>query len=149
MAFRFGLNTVLKHRQRVEEIAQREFVEAQTAVDECLNAIEAMYQRMDEVREEISAAQRKGDAHHLQQILEMEKFLDGQKIRVERMRLKARELLVIAEEKHEALIEAAREKKILAKLKEKRFAEYKERLSRIEYKEMDDLTNMRTARRKA
>lgn len=149
MPFRFGLNTVLKHRQRLEDVAQREFAEAQAAVDECLRAIEAMYQRMDEVREDISTAQKKGDGHHLQQIVEMEGFLNGQKLRIDRLRLKARELLVVAEEKHEALIEAAREKKILVKLKEKRFAEYKERLSRIEYKEMDDLTHTRTARRKA
>lgn len=149
MAFRFGLNTVLKHRQRMEDVAQREFAEAQAAVDECLRTIEAMYQRMDEVREEIQAAQQKGDGHHLQQIHDMETFLSGQKVRIDRLRLKARELLVIAEEKQEILIEAAREKKILAKLKDKRFAEYKERLSRLENKEMDDLTNMRTARRKA
>lgn len=148
MAFRFGLNTVLKHRQRMEDVAQREYAEAQAAVDECLRAIEDMYRRMDEVREEILVAQQKGDGHHLHQIVEMEGFLSGQKVRIERLRLKARDLLVVAEEKQEALIEAAREKKILAKLKEKRFAEYKERLTRLENKEMDDLTNMRTARRK-
>ncbi len=148
MAFRFGLSTVLKHRQRMEEVAQREFAEAQGAVDECLRAIEAMYQRMDEVREEILLAQKEGDAHHLHQIVEMEGFLNGQKVRIDRLRLKARELLVVAEIKHEALIEAAKEKKILVKLKEKRFAEYKDRLNRIELKELDDLTQMRTARRK-
>ncbi len=148
MAFRFGLNTVLKHRQRMEDVAQREYAEAQAAVDECLRLIEAMYQRMDEVREDILQAQRKGDGHHLQQIVDMESFLNGQKIRIERLRLQARELLIVAEQKHEVLIEAAREKKILVKLKEKRFSEYKERLNRLEYKEMDDLTNMRTARRK-
>ena len=34
MAFRFGLESVLKHRKRLEDIAQREFGEAQAAVDE-------------------------------------------------------------------------------------------------------------------
>ncbi len=149
MAFKFGLNTVLKHRQRLEESAQREFAEAQAAVDVCLREIEAMYQRMDEVREDIWAAQKDGGGESIHRIVEMESFLTGQKVRIERMRLKARELLVTAEIKHEALIEAAREKKILVKLKEKRFAEYKIWLAHMEAKEQDDLTSMRTARRKA
>jgi len=148
MAFKFGLNTVLKHRQRLEDVAQREYAEAQAAVDECLRTIEAMYQRSDEVREDIAAAQKRGSAENLQQIRDMETFLGGQKIRIEQMRLKARELLVVAEVKQEALIEAAKEKKILVKLKEKRFAEYKEWLARMETKEMDDMTSMRAARRK-
>lgn len=149
MAFKFGLNTVLKHRQRLEDVAQREYAEAQAAVDECLRAIEAMYQRNDEVRDDIAAAQKKGSAESVHQIRDMETFLGGQKIRIEHMRLKARELLVIAEIKQEALIEAAKEKKVLVKLKEKRFAEYKEWLARMETKEMDDMTSMRSARRKA
>lgn len=118
-------------------------------MDQCLRIIEEMYQRMDEVREDILNAQRKGDTAHIQQIVEMESFLNGQKVRIERKRLEARELLIVAEAKHEALIEAAKEKKILVKLKEKRLAEYREWLRRIELKEMDDLTNMRVARRKS
>ncbi len=148
MGFRFGLEAVLKHRKRLEEAAQREFIEAQAAVEECLRRIEAMYERMDEVREEILEAQRQGSSEHLERIREMESFLVGEKIRVERLRLQARELLMIAEAKQEALIEAARDHKILAKLKERRMAQYTERLRQIEAKELDDLTNMRFARRK-
>ncbi len=148
MAFKFGLDTVLKHRGRLEDVAQREFAEAQAAVDECLTEIERMYQRMDEVREEIAGAERTGTADKMAEIREMESFLGGQKIRIERLRLKARELLVTAEHKHEALITAAREKKILVKLKDKKFTEYKAWLQRIEAKELDDQTMVRTARGK-
>jgi len=146
--FRFGMDAVLKHRKRLEEVAQREFAEAQAAVDECLTQIESMYTRMDEVREEIMLAEQMGTPGKLEEIREMEHFLGGQKIRVERLRLKARELLQTAEEKHEALIGAAREKKIMVKLKEKKFAEYQAWIQRIEAKELDDLTMVRTARGK-
>ena len=148
MAFKFGLDTVLKHRHRLEEMAQREFADAQGAVDACLLEIERMYQRSDEVREEIAVAERAGTPVKLAEVREMEQFIGGQKIRIERLRLKARELLVAAEEKHEALILAAREKKILIKLKEKKLTEYKDWLQRIEAKELDDLTMVRIARRK-
>ena len=148
MAFKFGLDTVLKHRGRLEDVAQREYAEAQAAVDECLTQIERMYQRSDEVREEIAEAEQTGTAGKLAEIREMEHFLSGQKIRIERMRLKARELLAAAEDKHEALIVAARERKILVKLKEKKLFEYKAWLQRIEAKELDDLTMVRIARRK-
>lgn len=148
MAFRFGLEAVLKHRGRLEDVARREFMEAQNAVDECLRAIEAMYKRLDEVREEIAQAQKSGSSEKIQEILDMETFIKGQNIRIETLRLHARELLSIAETKQEALVEAAREKKILVKLKEKRQKDYRERKDRIEAKELDDMTNIRQARRK-
>jgi flagellar FliJ protein len=148
MSFRFGLESVLKHRHRLEEVAQREFAEAQAAVDRCLAEIESMYQRLDEVREEISAAQMRGSAGELELIREMETFVTGQKVRIERLRLKAQELLMIAEEKHEALIFAAQEHKVMVKLKEKKFTEYRTWLARMEAKELDDVVSARTARRK-
>lgn len=143
MAFKFPLESVLKHRQRLEEIAQREFAEAQANVDECLRKIEAMYNRIDEVRNEIKAAQTVGTREMVEQIREMETFISGQKIRIENLRLEARTLLQIAEEKQEALIAAARDKKALVKLKERKKVEYLQYLSQLEQKELDDMTSVR------
>jgi flagellar FliJ protein len=145
MAFRFALNSVLKHRQRLEDLAHREFALAQSAVDEVLRRLEGMYNRMDEVRVEIAEAQRQAK---LDAVRDMESFIHGHKIRIEHVRLEARELLRVAEEKQEALILAAQEKKVLVKLKEKRFAEYKDWLNRIEAKAADDQTMMRQAWRR-
>lgn len=143
MAFKFNLESVLKHRQRLEDFAQREFAEAQAAVDALLNEIEVMYARMDEVREEILAAQRGGSANQIGMVVQMENFLVGQKKQIEVKRLEARGLMVIAEEKQEKLIAAAREKKILVKLKERRQKEHFERLRQLEIKEQDDMTTIR------
>lgn len=147
MAFRFGLETVLKHRRRVEDVAQREYAEAQAAVNACLVEIESLYRRSDEVREEIAVEETAGSPRNLDLVREMERFLGGQKIRIERLRVKARELLMAAEQKHEALILATQERKVLTKLKEKRLSEYREWLDRLEAKELDDLTMVRVARR--
>lgn len=147
MAFRFGLNSVLKHRQRLEDVAQREYAEARMAVEACLAKMEAMYQRIDEIREEIGEAQKNGARDSVMAILEMEKFINGQKLRIEMLRMEARALLVIAEDKQEALIEAAKEKKVLVKLKEKRLLEYREILNQMETKNLDEQNVMRHNRR--
>lgn len=148
MKFRFGLENVLKHRQRCEEVAQREYAEAQFAVDECLRKLEAMYQRMDEVRVEIHSLQKQGTNQALVQINEMEHFLKGQLIRIEAQREQARQLLMVAEQKQEALVLAAQESKILEKLKDKKMSQHRERLKVLEAKQLDDLTMTRVVWRK-
>jgi flagellar FliJ protein len=69
-------------------------------------------------------------------------------VRIEQERLEARRLMVIAEEKHEILIGAARDRKILDKLKEKRRLQYQEWLKQLEAKQLDDQTMTRIAWRK-
>lgn len=145
MAFRFALESVLKHRERQEESAQRAYAEAQAALNVILQKIESMYQRMDEVREEIAAAQRVGTAPALEQVRASDEFLVNFKREIERVRLYARELMSVAEEKQEALIVAARERKILAKLRERRAQEYRDARERREAKELDDLNTIRQA----
>ena len=148
MAFRFGLEAVLKHRKRLEEIAQRDFAEAQHAVDAILQRLEEMYRRQDEVREEISRLEALGGKDSLDLIRAMEAFIVGHKIRIESVRQEARGLLQKAEQMQELLIAAAQDKKVMAKLKEKRAREHHERIGRIEAKEMDELTMMRQGWRK-
>lgn len=146
MPFRFNLEPVLKHRKRLEDEAQREFAEAQNAVEVCLREVEAMYARLDEVREEISSTLKSGVSGAIEQARALEMFIGGHKIRIEIKRIEARELLQKAEVKQEQLIHAARERKVLVKLKEKRLVEYREWLSRMEAKEQDDMTMVRHGR---
>lgn len=146
MGFKFQLETVLKYRKRLEEIAQREYAEAQAQVDEVLRKLEQMYQRMDEVREEIAKAQSGHDASKIEFIRQMESFLTGHKILIERQREHARDLLMVAEEKQEILIAAAKERKVLVKLKEKRQAEYQNWRNQIEIRLADDQTTMSRGR---
>ncbi len=146
MGFKFNLEAVLKYRGRIEEAAQREFAEAQARVDAVLRELEAMYTRIDEVREEISGTQKDGSAKDLESVRQMEDFLIGHKIRIEHKRQDARELLLVAEQKQEELIKAAQERKILVKLKDKRLVEYRAWLNQIEVKLADDQTTMTRAR---
>ncbi len=143
MAFLFALESVLKHRKRLEDVAQREFAEAQAAVETALKRLEAMYNRLDEVRESILQTQLGASRTKVAEVCQSEGFITGEKLRIEKLRLEVRALLLVAEDRQEALIACAREKKVLVKLKEKRLAEYKEWLSHIEAKNLDDQTQMR------
>lgn len=145
MAFKFGLESVLKHRKRQEDVAQREFMQAQADVDLVLGRLEKMYQRLDEVRAEISSKETAGGSAAIANICELELFLRGHKVRIETVRLEARELLAVVETKQEALIHAATEKKVLVKLREKRLSEYRQWLERMEAKIQDDQAMMARA----
>lgn len=147
MKFRFSLEAVLKHRHRLEELAQKEFAQAQHDLDVVLKGIEAMYERMDQVRGDIRQSQDAGAARSLDEVRQMELFIEGQKIRIHSERLRARELMAVLEEKQEKLVEAMQERKVLEKLKEKKLAEFRERLRTMELKELDDMTMTRWDRR--
>ncbi len=55
---------------------------------------------------------------------------------------------MVAEQKQDALIEAAKDKKVLQKLKERRKQEYVEHMRKIEMKELEDITTVRQVWRK-
>jgi flagellar export protein FliJ len=140
MAFKFGLEPVLKHRERLEEIAHMEYTQARAKVDAAMDGLETMCSLITEIRAEIASALKSGSlliAH------EMEDFLAGHKIRIDRLRQQARELLRQAEDKQDVLIKAARERKVLAILKDRKLAEYRDWLRRIEAKALDDQTMTR------
>lgn len=146
MAFEFKFATLLKHRKRLEEAAQRDYLEAKAILDHCLEGIEALYISIEETRLQISLWQRRGQVDDLMQISDGERFIDGQKIRIERERIKARQLMAIVEEKQELLVEAAREFKKIDKLKEKLKAEHKKEAKKREVKRLDDLVVIRANR---
>lgn len=145
MAFVFPFEGLLKHRKRLEEVAKKEFFLAQSKVDEILNEINKMYERIDEVRAEISNTQQIGGKGS-SKIVQLEDFIKGQNIKIKNARHAARELMQIAEEKREVLVEKVKEFKMIDKIKEKRKDEYKVARRKKEQKEIDDILIMRAKR---
>jgi flagellar FliJ protein len=148
MAFRFNLESILKHRKRLEEVAHREFIEARAILDQCLKGIEAMYGKIDQTRVLVSEAEKAGETRNAGWVVSLDSFIEGQKIRIEKERLRARELILNVELKEEELVKRLNDRKAMDKLKERRFEEYKEQLERLERSEMDDLTSVRAGRSK-
>lgn len=139
------MESILKHRKRQEELAQREFMEARARLEDCLTGIDRMYQQIDQTRFGIADAERSRKREAIPLICTSEAFIEAQKIRIHLERKRARDLIRTLEEKEELLLQSLHERKVMEKLKDKRFEEYKERLARFEQKELDDLTNSRQA----
>lgn len=149
MAFEFKFEAVMKHRRHLEDMARKDYLEARRNLDDCLAGINRMYGSIDTAREDIAVAQKTGDAHSLQLIHGTEQFIEGQKVRIQRERERARNLMAIAEQMHEKLVEAVKEFKKIEKLKERMKRQYKKEQRKLEAKRVDDLVVIRSGRGRA
>ena len=150
MKFVFELEKILGHKRTVENVKARDWADAQALVDEALKELDKMYEQIDESRKLSSTRETSGQARGFE-LGQIDAFIQGHKIRIDQFRQKVRQLMSVAEEKHEALIVAARDRKTFEKLKEKRFEEFKLKRKKHELKEMDELvvTRFKTADQKA
>lgn len=145
MQFKFPLESLLKHRERLEDMARKDYLVAQTAVNESLTYVDQMWKEIDQVRARKFELQQQG-GHKGEVLSTMEEFIVGHKIRIEREKSRLRELMMIAEEKRELLVEASMERKIIVKLKEKMWQRYKAFVRKKEIKEVDDIVTTRFKR---
>jgi flagellar export protein FliJ len=142
--FQFSLETVLHHREHLEHEAMQAYADAKRTCDQHMADIHNMYLQIDQARREIDEhARGVGTPEH---ITMLDNFIEGQKIRITRARLKARELLAIVEEKHEALLAAARDKQSLLKLKERHWLSFRKKRKKLQMKQLDEIVTTRTRR---
>lgn len=148
MKFKFSLETVLKHRRRLEDEAQKAFSESKARLQEAQEKLKFMYSQIDRSREEIAALQISGDDQKISQINARESFIHGQGFRIKMHRELMRELQLDLEEKQEALVLALRERKTLEKLKEKKKREHDMEVARKEALALDEIATMRAGGRR-
>lgn len=143
--FEFKLDAVKNHRRILKEEANREYQEAKFAVDQKLAIIKTMYQAIDDARVRADELQStKGMTS--QNLVQIDEFIIGQGLRIQRARQEVREMMVDLEEKHEALVEKVKDFKILEKLEAKQKVKFKKEQNKLEQKKTDDLTIMRFKR---
>lgn len=145
MKFKFSYQQLLEYRKRLEDLAQRDYAVAQKDVDSAVVELERMYQQIDDSRQRARMLEVKGGKQAPSLAL-IDDFINKHKIRIEMQRKKIREFQYVAETKQQALVIAAKEYKILEKLKEKRLTEYKEILKKRELKNVDELVTTRFKR---
>lgn len=145
MKFNFKLEPVLKHRQLREDIAKKEYAEAENKVQQCLNVINRFYDQIEELRN-LNAVKQSGGGQVSAYMDLNTDLIAGIKKKIETEKIRVRELMQIAEEKKEIMIEAQKEKKIIEKIKEKRFQEYKKYRKKLEQKQIDEMVSQRYAR---
>lgn len=145
MKFRFSLEKLLEHKRQLEGEAQREYALAQARLDEANAELNRMYSLVDESRKRAGVLSENGGA--LAPALgQIDEFINGQKMRIERFRVEMRKFVTDAEIKREALIEAAKERRTIEKLKEKKESEFRLKKKKHEMKVIDDLVVTRHKR---
>jgi flagellar FliJ protein len=136
--FAFSFEKLLNHRHKLEDLARRNWLEAQAQVDAATKKLGQIFEEIDQARSRVGELTRTGGRHAIA-LAQVDEFINGQKIRVERQRGEIRTLTTEAERLHEILVEAAKEKRILEKLRERQIDEFKFRRKKQELKEVDEL----------
>jgi flagellar FliJ protein len=138
MKFKFHLQAVKDYRETQEEIAQAAYA---AAIAE-LNSEEAVLNGM------VTAIQKAMDFSHNVKVVggqakaslvSAEEFIKGQEIRIERQKQVIAEVQKVVDEKYNDLVEAARERRIMEKLEERKLAEFKAMVRKKELKESNEL----------
>ncbi len=145
MKFQFSLEKVLRHRHLQVDLAQRDFMEAQNFLRDEIAVLDNMKQlKQDSLQQRaqlVSANQTWSPT-----IEQINLYVNGQDLRIKNQNQR---LLVIekqVEEKREILRNASIEVKIIEKLKEKKFEEFKTEQQRKEQSELDELSVLRFSR---
>lgn len=148
MKFKFSLETLRKHRKNLEEIARRDHMEAKSISDRILGEIKNFYESSDNARTYIGRAldQSLVDPRLL---VVADEYIERNKVRIENRKQDFRKAQTISEDKLEVLVEAARETKVLEKLKEKKLLEFKNKLKKQDRKITDEIVTQRYGRRRA
>lgn len=147
MKFKFRLQKVLEHRQRLEDEAKRNYFEAQSKTKSALNKLESLYAAIDEVRARANKLQSAGGGSQtILSLQDTDLFIRGQKLRIESQRKIVREFKQREEQEQEVLIARAMDRKALEKLKEKQLQEFRAEMDRQEASEADDMNVIRYKR---
>ncbi|QDK46847.1 flagellar export protein FliJ [Bdellovibrio sp. ZAP7] len=142
MRFKFPMQKVLEHRKVVENLAQKDFQDAVAVLNEFQEKLDKMNQEILEAQARTGSLLQAGGAQGpaLSQIHE---FLKGQKIRILQQEQKIQEIEKIVEYKREILRQAALEYKIMEKVRENKFEEYKAERKIQDQKENDEQAILR------
>ncbi len=147
MKTKFAFEKLMEHRKNLEELAMRDYVDAQGNLDRANRLMDRYYDSIEEGRNQVSSLENLG-GKILGQLELIESFIHGQKRRIVEHREQVRSIIQDVEKKHETLIERAREYKVLERLKEKQMEKIKKEKKKREMKSVDEMVVMGFGRRK-
>lgn len=145
MKFKFPLQKVMEHRKVKEDLAQKDFQEAVAYFTEQQNKLQKLEQDQHDaqVRAGALASQGGQQGPALSQIHE---FLQGQKVRVANQKVQVGEAEKLVEARREILKQAVQDHKIIEKMRENKFEEYRAKRLSDDQKEMDEQSILRFKR---
>lgn len=142
MKFKFPLQKVLEHRKIKEDLAQKDFQDALTMFNEEQNRLQQMEDQKTGAHFKAGSLSSQGGAQG-PALVQIHEFIKGQEIRIHRQKQKVQELEKLVESKREILRLAAQEYKIMEKMRENKFEEYKHERNIQDQKEMDEQSILR------
>lgn len=146
MKFQFRLEKVLKYRSVEVDLAQRDFLAAMVHVDRAKAELLKMEQTLNESIES-RLQTSKGGGQVVDRLSQVQKFIDGQKIRIRNQAKTVAGFESIAEAKREILKVAVQNERILEKLKERKKEQFRTERKKLEIKSIDDLVTSRPQKR--
>lgn len=142
MKFKFSLQKVLEHRKIQENLAQKVF---QEAVAVHLQEFEKLQKMQNQITEAHALAgsrvQQGGNTGAA--LVQIHEFLKGQKVLIQNQEFRVQEAVKLVESKREILRQAALDYKIMERMREKKFEEYKSERLATEQKENDEQSILR------
>ena len=138
MAIKFKLQAVLKYRKTLEEQAQQKLAEV-------LNVQAELRRRQGEANGHLSALsgqllQKQELGLSILELLLYEDQIEHHRQQCEKLQQQLEELEGLLDASRQELLVAARERKIIEKLKEKQLEEYLSHLDRNERKMLDEIS---------
>lgn len=145
MKFKFPLQKVMEHRKVLEDLAQKDFQDAIAVLVQEQKLFSTMQDQIRLAYDEIFQAQHSKSGQTSDQLKQLGDFILGQKVRLERQRAKIQEIEKGVEALREILREKAVDYKIIERLKERKKADFKEEMAKLDQKEMDEIAILRKA----
>ena len=140
--FRFKLQKVLEAKTSFEELAKRDFADAQRQLTEEKNELQNLIKITADFKLEMAERRRKGSSvMNFQNDLSRD-WTNRRNITSQRFKVSRSERLLA--EKREKLVQAMKDRKIMEKLREKHLREFKERTSKEELKFSDEIAGRRS-----
>lgn len=145
MKFKFPFEAVMKERRIRRDQAERDYRASQAKVDEQKGILGSMKGSLGEALDGVQQV-RSGGGKLGSALKSYQEFIEGQKIRIQRQIKTIKGLEEIADEKRNILVEVAKDLKILEKLKEKKYNQFKVEMRKKEMKFIDEISITRAAR---
>lgn len=143
MKFKFGLEKVLNHRKILEDLAQRDYQEVLSVLNQKKKELEKMVLRILDARVEIHQLEVQSGFDMIERVKQIQEFIKLQDIRIERQHVSVQEAEKLVEARQEILRQKAMDKKILERLKVKKKTDHQTEERRLAQKETDEMVSMR------
>ncbi|MBW7995069.1 MAG: flagellar export protein FliJ [Candidatus Glassbacteria bacterium] len=137
--FEFRLQKVMETTRTREELQKRELAVALAELDRNERLLEEMIDCLTEELEQFSGRRNSGSIK-VSALVQCATYTDKVLDDIHRQRDDIEKVVKLVERNREKLLEITKDKKILEKLKEKRYKEYRRKLRQVEQKFMDELS---------